>query len=467
MGPTVSWAPEALRDRDVAVVGLARSGVAAASLLLRLGARVVATDTRPASELPPAVRALRDRGVRLELGGHRLRTLTGASLVVVSPGVPWDSSPLVEARRAGVPVVAEIELGYRCARGRVVAITGTKGKSTTAAALGAMLRAADERGDVRVGGNIGTALCGLVEGATSSTTFVVEVSSFQLEGTESFHPEVALFLNLETDHLDRHPTAEAYAAAKARVFRNQTRADWAVVNADDPAVLALARAGRGRLLPFSAGPLAGEGAFFLDGAARIRLDGGEERLFPQDAIRLPGRHLALDLLAAGAAARVLGAPPEALARAVEGFAGSDHVLSRIAEHGGVVYYDDSKATNVAAARSGLAAFEGPVIPIMGGRSKGGDFRQLREAVARARVVLLIGEATDEIAGALEGAAPVQRCASMDEAVAAARARAQPGDVVLLCPGCASFDMFTDYAERGRAFQRAVREEIRRSPGGAA
>jgi UDP-N-acetylmuramoylalanine--D-glutamate ligase len=464
-GP-LSWSPGELQGREVVVVGLARSGVSAANLLLRQGARVVATDTRPARELPEQVVALQERGVRLELGGHRPESFTGASLVVVSPGVPWDAPILIRARQAGTPVIAEIELGYRCARGRVVAITGTKGKSTTAAALGAMLRAADGAGDVRVGGNIGTALTSLVEGATPRTTFVVEVSSFQLEGTDTFHPEIALFLNLEADHLDRHRTVRDYAAAKARVFRNQTPADWAVVNADDPGVLTLARAGRGRLLPFSATPLQGEGAFFLDGEARLRREGRDECLFPETAIRLPGRHLALDLLAAGAAARLLGAPPDALARAVAGFAGSDHVLAEVAEHDGVRYFDDSKATNVAATRRGLEAFASPVLAILGGRSKGGDFRQLREPVARhARAVLLIGEAAEEIASALEGTVPLRRCGSMEEAVSEARARARPGDVVLLSPGCASFDMFADYAERGRSFQRAVRVEIGREPSG--
>ena len=260
-------------ERPVVVLGLARSGVAAAEFLVRRGASVVAVDRKPEGELPPEALALRASGVRLELGAQRAETLAGASLVVVSPGVPWELPELEAARRAGVPVIAEIELAFRHLQGRVAAVTGTKGKSTTTAALGAMLREAGL--DARVGGNIGTPLVGLVEGATPETRFAVEVSSFQLEGTQRFHPQVAVWLNLSPDHLDRHPSLEAYVAAKARVFANQTAADWAVVNADDPVVLAQARAAAARKLPVrvTGEPLAGEGAFF----ARRRRDAAPRR----------------------------------------------------------------------------------------------------------------------------------------------------------------------------------------------
>jgi len=272
-----------LAGKNAVVVGMARSGVAAAELLLRRGARVVATDRKPAAELPPPVVSLREKGARLELGAHVPGTFTAAELVVVSPGVPWDLPELVSARRAGAEVIAELELGFRCLAGTVAAVTGTKGKSTTTAALGAMLKQAGR--DVRVGGNIGEAVTGLVEGSTAETLFVLEVSSFQLEGTESFHPRVAVFLNLSADHLDRHPSFEDYARAKARIFRNQTEADWAVVNADDPAVLALAREGRARRLHFHLHPDApppedrGPAAFFAAGEARLERGGATESLF--------------------------------------------------------------------------------------------------------------------------------------------------------------------------------------------
>jgi UDP-N-acetylmuramoylalanine--D-glutamate ligase len=440
------------------VVGLARSGVAAAEFLARRGEEVVATDRKPAGELAPEVMTLETLGVRLELGAHRLSTFTGAAEVVVSPGVPWDLPELRAARAAGVPIVAEIELAFRHLRGTVAAVTGTKGKSTTTAALGAMLR--ERGGDVRVGGNIGEALVGLVEGSTEATDYAVEVSSFQLEGIVRFRPHVAVFLNLSPDHLDRHPSIEDYARAKARIFENQTTADWAVVNADDPIVLEMARGGRARVLPFHP---TGEriadrdGAWLENGFAHFQRDGRREALFALDSVRLPGSHLAGDLLAAAAAARLLGAGPEHIARAVAAFRGVEHVLELVATIGGVAYYNDSKATNVEAARQSLQAFRGPVLLILGGRYKGGDFADLAPLLReRGKRVLAIGEARDRIEASLGGVVPVDRCVSLRDALERARAAATSGDTVLLAPACSSFDMFRDYAHRGRAFKDEVR-----------
>jgi UDP-N-acetylmuramoylalanine--D-glutamate ligase len=445
-------------ERPVVVVGLARSGVAAAEFLARRGAAVVATDRRGEAELPEGVAGLREKGIRLELGAHRKETFTGAALVVVSPGVPWELPELEAARAAGVPVVAEIELAFRHLQGRVAAVTGTKGKSTTTAALGAMLGEAGF--DARVGGNIGSPLVGLVEGSTETTTFAVEVSSFQLEGTVRFRPHVAVWLNLSPDHLDRHPSLEAYVSAKARIFANQEAGDWAVVNADDPVVLAEARGARSRKLLFrvTGEPIASEdGAFFEGGLAQLRLDGRRETLFRRDEVTLPGAHLAGDLLVAAAAARLLGAPADAIARAVRGFRGVEHVLEHVASIDGVDYYDDSKATNVEAARRSLEAFDRPVLVVLGGRYKGGDFADLVPALRqRGRRVLAIGEARARVAAALEGVLPVDVCGSLGEAVDRARAAARPGDVVLLAPACSSFDMFADYADRGRAFKAEVK-----------
>jgi len=441
-----------LAGKQVVVVGLARSGVAAAEFLVRHGARVVATDRRPADELQAEAMTLARQGVRLELGGHHERTFTAADMVVVSPGVPWDLPELVAARGAGVSVMAELELGFRHIRGPVAAVTGTKGKSTTTAALGAML--AELGRDVRVGGNIGQAVTGLVDGAGDDTVFVLEVSSFQLEGTDTFHPKVAVFLNLSADHLDRHPSFEDYRAAKERIFQNQTAEDWAVVNAD----LAKEHRGRARLVPFAPSPLVEpSSAFFKDGHAVLRLDGHEESLFPISSVRLPGSHLLLDLLAASAAARLLGTPAEAIARAAAGFRGVEHVLEHVAEIGGVAFFNDSKATNVDAARKSLEAFDRPVVAIVGGRYKGGDFGLLRDPLAaRGKAVMAIGEAQGRVAEALAPVVPVVPCETLREAVERAFAAAAPGDVVLLAPGCSSFDMFQDYAERGRAFKREVR-----------
>jgi UDP-N-acetylmuramoylalanine--D-glutamate ligase len=443
---------------EVVVIGLARSGVAAAEFLARRGASVVATDTKSEVELGEDARRLREAGVRLELGGHRKETLAGASMVVASPGVPWERPELVAARDAGVSVIAEIELAFRHLRSRVAAVTGTKGKSTTTAALGAMLREAGF--DARVGGNIGSPLVGLVEESTEATVFAVEVSSFQLEGTVRFRPHVAVWLNLSPDHLDRHPTLEAYVAAKARIFANQEAGDWAVVNADDPVVLDQARRARSRKVPFrvTGEPLAeGDGAFFEGGEARLRRSGSVETLFRRDEVALPGAHLAGDLLVAATAARILGAPADAIARAVRGFRGTEHVLEHVATIAGVAYYNDSKATNVEAARRSLEAFTQGVLVVLGGRYKGGDFGDLvPELRAHGRLVLAIGEARERVRSALEAAVPVEACASLREAVERAHAAARPGDVVLLAPACSSFDMFADYADRGRAFKAEVR-----------
>jgi UDP-N-acetylmuramoylalanine--D-glutamate ligase len=453
-----------LEGKRVLVVGLARSGIAAALFLAERGARVVATDRKPPSELPEEALSLARQGVLLELGAHPPAAFTSAAMVVVSPGVPWDMPELVAARGAGVQVIAELELAYRQIAGTVAAVTGTKGKSTTTAALGAMLREAGR--DVRVGGNIGEPLISLVRGTNASTVFAVEASSFQLEGIETFRPKVAVFLNLSADHLDRHASFEDYARAKARIFLNQGPEDWAVVNADDDEVRRLARATSARVVAFSPEeqaaphPLSlshGDVAFFESGLARLRRDGLTETLFERADARVPGPHLAGDLLAAAAAARLLGAPLDAIARAVASFPGVEHVLELVAVVRGVRFFNDSKATNVEAARKSIEAFDGPVLAIVGGRYKGGDFADLAPALAeRGKAVLAIGEAGDRVEKALASVLPVLRCRTMAEAVDRAFAAAAPGDTVVLAPACSSFDMFRDYAERGRTFKDEAR-----------
>ncbi len=446
-----------VEGKPVVVVGLARSGVGAAAFLARLGTPVVATDRKSAVELQAEVSILEPLGVRMELGGHRAETFVTAREVVVSPGVPADLPELLAARAAGVPVIAEIELAFRHLKGRMAAVTGTKGKSTTTAALGAMLRA--DGGDVRVGGNIGEALIGLVPGSTPATRFAVEVSSFQLEGIRSFRPDVAVFLNLSEDHLDRHASFAEYAAAKGRIFLNQGPEDWAVINADDPRVLETARAARSRALlfhPAGSPPAERQGAYFEAGEARLRTEAGTETLFALSSVQLPGPHLAGDLLAAAAAARALGAAPSAIAQAVAAFRGAEHVLERVATVNGVEYFNDSKATNILAAQKSVESFRGPVLLILGGRYKGGDFADLAPSLrGHGKAVLAIGEARERIASSLQGILPVHACATLAEAVAKAQALAVRGDTVLLAPACSSFDMFADYAARGRAFKAEV------------
>jgi UDP-N-acetylmuramoylalanine--D-glutamate ligase len=285
---------------------------------------------------------------------------------------------------------------------------------------------------------------------------VVEVSSFQLEATDTFHPWIAVLLNLSPDHLDRHESFEAYGAAKARIFRHQTADDWAVVNADDPQALALARDGRARRFDFALDAPIGSGVTVEDGAIVRRLNGSAQPLLPVTAVNLPGRHLLGDVLAAAAVGCVAGVPPAAMRRAVEGFHGLEHALERCAEANGVRFVNDSKATNIVSARRSIESFAGGVVAIMGGRFKGGRFEDLRDVAAeRLTGIVAIGEAQGLIQAALGGVVPVEPASSMAEAVARAFERARPGGVVLLAPACASFDQFRDYAARGRAFKTEV------------
>jgi UDP-N-acetylmuramoylalanine--D-glutamate ligase len=445
--------PFTVRGKRVTVVGAARSGIAAAELLVRRGADVTLTDLR--DDLAEAAR-LREAGVTLELGGHREATLRGSDLVVLSPGVPSRQPAIEAARQAGVPVIGELELASRWLRGRVVAITGTKGKSTTTTLTGRMLEAGGRR--VLVGGNIGLALSAQVDESTEDTIHVVEASSFQLESIDTFRPWIAVLLNFSRDHLDRHSSVEEYAAAKARIFANQEEDDWAVVNADDPTVLALSRRARARRLLFGRGEGMGDGVTVAGGVIVRRRDGRDEPLVPVSSIRLIGPHLVADVLAACAAASIAGVPAEAMVRAVEGFSGLEHALEPVADVAGVRFVNDSKATNIEAALRAIESFGDGLVVIMGGRFKGGDFRDLRDALAARRAtVVAIGEARDLIKDALADVVSVREAADMRAAVSAAFGAARPGSTVVLAPACASFDMFRDYAERGRVFrQEAMR-----------
>jgi UDP-N-acetylmuramoylalanine--D-glutamate ligase len=435
----------------VTVAGAARSGVAAAELLARRGARVTLSESRADV---PAADSLRAAGVALELGGHRVDTFAGADLVVLSPGVPPDQPPIQAARAAGVPVIAEIELASRWLQGRVIAITGTKGKSTTTVLTGRILETAGFK--VAVGGNIGVPLSAQVADSTPEMLHVVETSSFQLEQIQTFHPWIAVMLNFSPDHLDRHPTVEAYADAKARIFENQDAGDWAVVNADDPFVLELARRGRAAQRLFAAKAAIADGTAIEGGWIVDRQAGRSERLVPLGAIHLLGPHLVADVLAAATVGAIAGAAPEAMTTAVDSFRGLEHAMEPVAEIGGVRFVNDSKATNVESALRSIESFDRDLVPILGGRFKGGDLRLLRDPLrARAKAAIAIGEARPLFRAALAGAVAVEEADSLAAAVERAYAIARPSGVVLLAPACASFDMFTDYAERGRKFKEEV------------
>jgi len=438
--------------KRVTVAGAARSGLAAAELLARRGARVTLSEMRSeAPETEPLARL----GVQLELGGHQAPTFADADLVVLSPGVPPETPAIQAARDRRVPVIAEIELASRWLQGRVIAITGTKGKSTTTALTGRMLEAAGFK--VTVGGNIGAPLSAQVSESTPDTLHVVETSSFQLEQIDTFHPWIAVMLNFSPDHLDRHPTVDAYGAAKARIFENQNARDFAVINADDPTVLELARRGRATARLFARSGSIARGTVVEDGWIVDRRPDLAARLVPLEAIHLLGPHLVNDVMAAATVGAIAGAAPEAMTAAVDAFRGLEHAMELVGEVDGVRFVNDSKATNVESALRSIESFERDLVPIIGGKFKGGDLRLLREPLrARAKAVVAIGEARPLVREALADVIEVLEADTFAEAVDRAFALAKPAGVVLLAPACASFDMFRDYAERGRRFKDEVK-----------
>jgi UDP-N-acetylmuramoylalanine--D-glutamate ligase len=435
----------------VVVVGAARSGIAAAELLQRRGARVLMTERREDFE---QASALRRAGIEVELGGHSAATFASADLVVTSPGVPPEEPGLIAARARGVEVIGELELASRWLRGRVIAVTGTKGKSTTTTLLGRMIAADGKR--VLVGGNIGVPLSSQVDESTPDTIHAVEVSSFQLETTTTFRPWIALWLNLAADHLDRHPSVAAYADAKARIFANQRAEDWAVVNLDDAIVMAHSEGIASKRAGFS--PLGStRDGFSVDGEWIVRRTAtSTERLVPVSAVELTGRHMLGNVVAAVATASVAGVSTSAMVASLKGFRGLEHVMEPSGRIGDVTFVNDSKATNVEAARRSIESFDGGVVALVGGHFKGGDFRDLREALAsRGRAVVAMGEAAPLVRDALADLLPVIDAGSMREAVERGYEAARPDGVVLLAPACASFDWFRDYAERGRVFKEEV------------
>ena len=425
--------------QHVVVVGAARSGIAAAALLIDRGARVTLSER---SDDFAEARSLAERGVELELGGHRIDTFERADLVVLSPGVPPDQPAIEVARTRGVPVIAEIELASRWLKGRLIAITGTKGKSTTTALTGRILERAGF--DVAVGGNIGAPLSEQVDRSTPSTLHVVEASSFQLEGIVNFHPWISVLLNVSPDHLDRHPNIDAYVAAKARIFENQQEGDWAVVNADDPIVLDLARKGRARVRLFARRTPLESGTVIESDWIASRESHDSRRLVPLAAIHLLGPHLVSDVMAAATVGAIAGADAEAVTAAVDAFRGLEHAMELVAQRGGVRFVNDSKATNVDSALHSIESFDEGLVPIIGGRFKGGDLGLLREPLrSRATAVVAIGEARPLVRHALADVVPVHDADSIDEAVRMAFELARPSGVVLLAPACASYDMFRD------------------------
>ena len=443
-----------LAGRRVTVVGLAKSGIAAARLLRDIGADVVGVDTKPLDQLGHEVAALAAAGVRFYTGADPA-AFERADLVVVSPGVPLDGPQLAPARERGLPLIGELELGWRAMEGETIAITGTNGKTTTTALTGALL--SEHPRPVLVAGNIGTPLAAHALSFAGDGLIVAEVSSFQLETIDTFQPRVAAVLNVTPDHLDRHGSFAAYLEAKVRIFRNQTPTDCAVLNADDPAAAGLAGRTRAHVLWFSRRTVLAHGVFVRNGWVVARLNGHVEEIAPLAEVRLRGQHNVENVLAATACALWLGLDAEAIRRAIGRFRAVEHRIEFVRDLRGVQFYNDSKGTNIASTIKALESFEERVVLIAGGKGKGQDWAPLAEA-ARGRVgrAVLIGEDGPRIGAALAGAGiPISSASTMQAAIDTARAQAGPGDVVLLSPACASFDMFDNYEHRGEVFKRLV------------
>ncbi|MEW6594659.1 MAG: UDP-N-acetylmuramoyl-L-alanine--D-glutamate ligase [Thermodesulfobacteriota bacterium] len=453
------------KGNHVLVVGLGKSGFAAVRFLLDQGMRVSVSEGGRAPHLDAEkMQWLQEKGVHCEVGGHSSELFAGVDAILLSPGVPLTLPALAAAREKDIPIFGELALARDYLRAPMVAITGTNGKSTATTLVGDLLRAAGKK--VFVGGNLGTPLCEYLAGPQEAEWVVLEVSSFQLDTAGDFRPQVAILLNITPDHLDRYPSFAAYGDSKWSIFRHQQAGDVAILDGDDPEV--------GRLLaeadadPASPHALlarrfvvgeqaAGIGASMCGAVAQVRLAAGADA----EEYDLGGTPLALapnshNAMTAIIAARCCGCPPEAIRRGLAAFAPLPHRLALVAEVGGVAYYDDSKATNIGAVVSALEGMQQPVVLIAGGLDKGGDYRLMREIVRqKVKAIVLIGSARQLMAAAFADMIPVVFAGGLEEAVGKARELAERGDVVLLSPACASFDMFENYAHRGEVFRQAV------------
>lgn len=443
-----------LNNKRVLVVGLGRSGVASALFLHSRGAKVTVSDSKPEDQLGHEIPVLLDQGIAVETGHHGERTFQNQDLIVVSPGVPFDAQPLVQARALGERVIGEIELAAEFLPGPIVAITGSNGKTTTTTLVGEILAKSGLK--TVVGGNIGTPAISLVEKASPDTVVVLEVSSFQLETIRRFRPKLAVVLNVTPDHLDRHRTFEAYAAAKARVFENQQESDFAVLNADDPTCVAMAAKTKAQVFWFTRKRELDQGTFVRQGAVHLRRNDAEHEIMPVAEIPLKGTHNVENVLAAICTAELIGCDAVSIRAAVREFKAVEHRLQYVATVRSVEYYNDSKATNVDATIKALESFPRNIHLILGGKDKGSDYTVLNDLLReRVKCVYTIGAAAEKIQKHIMGATKVTFSGTIENAVAQASMQAQAGDIVLLAPACASFDQFQNYEHRGRVFKELV------------
>jgi UDP-N-acetylmuramoylalanine--D-glutamate ligase len=443
-----------LNNKRVLVVGLGRSGVASALFLKSKGARVTVSDSKSEEQLSNEIPVLLDEGIAVETGRHGERTFQNQDLIVVSPGVPVDSQPLVQARALGEQVIGEIELAFEFLPGPIVAITGSNGKTTTTTLVGEILSKSGLK--TLVGGNIGTPAISLVSQATPETNIVLEVSSFQLETIRSFRPKIAVVLNVTPDHLDRHRTFQAYVDAKARIFENQTPDDFAVLNADDRTCVELANRTKAQVFWFSRKGDVERGAFARKGEIFFRENGREHQVMPVSEVPLKGAHNIENILAAICAGELAGCNADHIRNAVREFKAVEHRLEFVATVRGVDYYNDSKATNVDATIKALESFPANIHLILGGKDKGSDYTVLNDLLRqRAKCVYTIGAAAEKIQSHIKGATNIISAGTIENAVKQSSAAAQPGDIVLLAPACASFDQFRNYEHRGHVFKDIV------------
>ncbi len=448
--------PMELKNKRVLVVGLGKSGLAAALFLRDRGARVTVSDTRSAAALGDQIPALLEAGIMVEAGGHGLLTFRRQDLIVVSPGVPLDTPEVKNAQQLGLTVIGELELASRFLQGDIVAITGSNGKTTTTTLIGQIF--ADAGLKTQAGGNIGLPVIELIPESTTDTWNVLEVSSFQLETTIEFHPKIALVLNITPDHLDRHKTFERYWAAKARITARQTPEDFLILNAEDPAAQRVASKTKAQIYWFSNLRQIKQGAF-VHGETLFFLaqEGGKpEPVLPVAEIPLKGAHNVENVLAAVCAAKLAGISSESIRTTVDTFKAVEHRLEWVKTVRGVEYYNDSKATNVDATMKALASFPSGIHLILGGKDKDSDYTQLAPLLReRVKTVYTIGSAAEKIERELAGVVKIVSAGTLDVAVNAASGAAVAGDVVLLAPACSSFDQFENYEHRGRAFRESV------------
>lgn len=448
-----------IEGKNILVVGLARSGLAATNFLLAHGAQVTITDIRSRKELKATISQIK-KPVCYSLGGHHLKDFLNADMIVLSPGVTTQLPELREAAQQKIPIYSEVELAYRFLRGQIIGVTGSNGKTTTTALIGELLRRGKH--PCVVAGNIGSPLIDSIELPTTSDsfskTFVVELSSFQLETIEKFRCHIALLLNITPDHQDRYPKFEDYIDAKERIFLQQTSEDFAILNADDPHTLKIQNKLQSSVLLFSRKQLLEKGVFVNNGIIQANWNGCQLELASIKEIRLRGNHNLENVLAASAVGLLLGITPQTMVQTFKNFSGVEHRLELVGEWNDVSFYNDSKATNIDSTSQALKALDNPLLLIMGGQDKGGDFKKLRPLMSnKVKLLILVGQSSDQIANQLQDTVEIARAKSMQDAVKLAQECSHPGDVVLLSPGCASFDMFDNFEHRGQIFKEAFQK----------